>query len=56
MKLRTQRVHLMGTSNRLGHEEPFSRTATGQDVFERSYIKSNSVYYKTTHSLPPSEP
>jgi hypothetical protein len=51
MKLRTARVHHMGSSNRelesFGHET--------KNVFENSYIKSQSCYYKTAQSLPSSQ-
>jgi len=49
MKLRTQRIHHMGASNR-DKEQSFQLT---NDVFEKSYIKSKSSYYKTSQSLPP---
>lgn len=49
MKLRTQRVHFMGSSNR-DKELPLNLT---KNVFENSYIKSQSSYYKTAQSLPP---
>jgi hypothetical protein len=48
MKLRTQRVHYMGSSNR-ETEMPALPT---KNVFESSYIKSQSSYYKTAQSLP----
>lgn len=47
MKIRTQRVHHMGSSNRdnnTSFHEP-------KNVFETSYIKSQSSYYKTAQSL-----
>lgn len=49
MKLRTQRVHLMGTSNRTQDILPVST----HSVLENSYFKSKSSYYKTAQSLPP---
>jgi|JI9StandDraft_1071089.scaffolds.fasta_scaffold1057294_1 hypothetical protein len=48
MKLRTQRVHQMGFSNR----DKELGTFGAQNVFETSYMKSKSSYYKTAQSLP----
>lgn len=51
MKLRAQRVHHMGASNR----DLESLANTTKNVFESSHIKSQSQYYKTAHSLPPED-
>ncbi len=52
MKLRAQRVHHMGSSNRQTEMLPFCT----KNVFETSYVKSHSSYYnKTAQSLPPAE-
>jgi len=47
MKLRTQRVHLMGSSNR----EIGSVTARPLELFEKSYAKSLSSYHNTAKCL-----
>lgn len=50
MKLRAQRVHHMGASNR----DLEATTQLPKNVFETSYIKSQSQYYKTSQSQPSS--
>jgi hypothetical protein len=52
MKLRTQRVHHMGSSNR----DFSSILQDSKNVFEKSYIKSHSSYYKPSQSLTSQEP
>lgn len=49
MKIRAQRVHHMGSSNRDNDIVSFNT----RSVFETSYVKSKSSYYQTAHSLPP---
>lgn len=48
MKVRAQRTHYMGTSNR--DEEAFNNNnnCKTQSVFERSFNKTKSLSYKTT--------
>jgi hypothetical protein len=51
MKLRVQRTHLMGASNR-NYDSFLVET---KNANENIYIKSQSNYHKTAQSLPPCE-
>jgi hypothetical protein len=53
MKLRAQRVHFMGSSNR-AQQLTNPNNSKINDVFESSYIKSQSCYYKTSSQIEPS--
>lgn len=50
MKVRQQRVHLMGTSNREVSGAEGSNLYKTQSVFDRSFNKSKSLYTKFSSS------
>lgn len=53
MKVRAQRTHLMGSSNR--SKEAFDANYKTQSVFEKSFNKSKSLYYPPMDKTLPAE-
>lgn len=47
MRVRSQRTHLMGASNR----QKESNAATVKDVIESSFLKTQNVYYQSGSSI-----